>query len=261
MSAPAAKPRIAILTFCVGADYQKAMEPGLASKRAYAAKHGYDFHCGGEETWDRSRPIPWSKFNFILKHLDDYDFLFWSDADAIVLNQDLLLEAQVLPLLPESKDLLWTFDACKHYNNGHLLVRGRSPWVRDYFQRCYAQMDLIYHIWWDNAAMIRLFESNPADAAKIETCKDHWLFNAYVFGPTESAGGDAAAGVRLYKPGDFLVHFAGVYDPWNIYRMMRYAAHQAAKGGALAPYVLDGWRKTPPASKAAAEATLTSLGC
>ena len=43
--------RIAILTFCVGADYKKAMEPGLASKRAYAKKHGYTFHEGGEEIW------------------------------------------------------------------------------------------------------------------------------------------------------------------------------------------------------------------
>ena len=70
------KPKIAILTFCVGADYKKCMEPGLASKRAYAEKHGYDFLTGGEDVWDRTRPIPWSKFNFIRKYIDDYDYLF-----------------------------------------------------------------------------------------------------------------------------------------------------------------------------------------
>jgi len=248
--------RIAILTFCVGADYKKAMEPGLASKRAYAAKHGYDFHSGGEDVWDRSKPIPWSKFHYILKYLDSYDYIFWSDADAIILNQDLALETQILPLLPADKDILWTFDACNHYNNGHLLVRGKSAWVRDYFNRCLQQTDLLYHIWWDNAAMIRLFESHRADAAKIETCRDHWLFNSYVFGPKDTADD---LSVRLYRPGDFLIHFAGVYDPFNIYRMMKYVESQYKKNAPLDTKLLDTWRQTPIASLAAAESSLSGI--
>ena len=243
-------PRIAILTFCVGADYKRAMEPGLASKRAYAAKYGYDFHTGGEDVWDRSRPIPWSKFNFIQKYLDDYDYLFWSDADAIILNHDFRLET-LIGSLPSGKDILWTFDACNHYNNGHLLIRGRSAWVRDYFRRAYAETDLLHHIWWDNAAMIKLFQENPADAAKMETCKEHWLFNAYVFGPNNSADDPAT---RLYRPGDFLIHFAGVYDIWNIHRMMRYVQRQVPD-----PRVLDGWRRAPPPNQEAAVASLDNV--
>ena len=84
------KPKIAILTFCVGADYKKAVEPGLQSKRDYARKHGYECHIGGEDCWDRRRPIPWSKFNFIQKYLFEYDYLFVSDADVIIMNPDLL---------------------------------------------------------------------------------------------------------------------------------------------------------------------------
>lgn len=251
-----AKPRIAILTFCVGADYKKAMEPGLASKRAYAAKHGYDFITGGEEVWDRDRPIPWSKFRFIQKYIDDYDFLFWSDADAIILDQEKALEVQVLPRLPTDKDMLWTYDACSHYNNGHLLLRGRSAWLKDYLTRAYAQTDLLYHIWWDNAAMIKLFEENPSDKAHIETCHDHWLFNSYVFGPRDSADDTST---RLYKPGDFLVHFAGVYDPWNIYRMMIYLERCHAAKKAPSTIILNAWRKTPPLNKDAADKTLVGL--
>lgn len=248
-------PRIAILTFCVGADYKRAMEPGLASKRAYAAKHGYAFHTGGEDVWDRSRPIPWSKFQFIQKYLDDYDFLFWSDADAILLNSEFRLET-LLERLPPGKDILWTFDACNHYNNGHLLIRGRSAWVRDYFRRAYAETDLLHHIWWDNAAMIKLFQENPADAAKIETCHEHWLFNAYVFG----LKGAEDTSARLYRPGDFLIHFAGVYDIWNIHRMMRYVAREAAANRAPDPRTLDAWRQTPLPDQETAVASLTSLG-
>ena len=249
------KPKIAILTFCVGADYKRAMEPGLQSKRTYAAKHGYAFHEGGEDVWDRTRPIPWSKFNFILKYLDEYDYIFWSDADAIILNQDLLLETQVLPLLPAGKDLLWTKDACDNLNNGHLLIRGRTPWIRDFFRRAYEQHDLIHHMWWDNAAMMKLFLSIPSDAAKIETCHDHWLFNAYLFGSKNSASDPTT---RLYKHDDFLLHFAGVYDIWNIHRMMLYVQKQAAEKKPLDLGMLDVWRMNPPLNKTQAIESLPS---
>jgi hypothetical protein len=239
----AEKPKIAILTFCVGADYTKCMEPGLASKRTYAERHGYDFLTGGEDVWDRSRPIPWSKFNFINKYIDSYDYIFWSDADAIILNQSLRIEDHILPLLPHNKDMLWTYDACDHYNNGHVLYRGRSAWVKDFLRRAYEQTDVLYHIWWDNAAMIKLFQSNPADAAMIETCRSHWLFNSYVFGPNDSAICDTA---RLYKRGDFLIHFAGVYHNINIYRMMKYCKACYEQERDLDPVLLDTWRRNPP---------------
>ena len=251
-----ASPRVAILTFCVGADYKKAMEPGLASKRAYAAKHGYAFHEGGDDVWDRSKPIPWSKYNFIRKYLYDYDYIFWSDADAIILRDDLLLETHILPLLPPEKDILWTYDACSHHNNGHMLIRGRSAWAKDFFTRAYAQTQFLYHIWWDNAAMIYLFETNKFDTAKIETCAEHWRFNSYVFGPRDTANDPL---VRLYKSGDFLIHFAGVYDPWNIYRMMRYAKAQYAKNAPLDTSLLDQWRKSPPHNSGAADTSLVGL--
>lgn len=235
--------RIAILTFCVGADYKRAMEPGLNSKREYAKRHGYDFHTGGEDVWDRSMPIPWSKFHFILKYLDDYDYIFWSDADVIILNQELTLEDHVMPHLPKHKDLLWVFDACNHYNNGHLFIRGRSPWVKDYFQRCLKQKDLFYHIWWDNAAMIRLFEANPADNEKMETLKEHWIMNSYLYGPKDTASDTST---RLYKHGDFLLHLAGVYDPSTIHHIMLYVLDKYKKGEPLDTELLDAWRRTPP---------------
>lgn len=237
---------IAILTFCVGADYKRAMEPGLESKRQYAKKHGYDLHIGGEDVWDRTRPIPWSKIRFILKYLDEYDYIFMSDADVIIMNQEITLET-LITRLPPNKDILWTLDACEHYNNGNMLIRGKTPWVNDFFQRVYAQTELIHHIWWDNAGMIQVYNKNPDDAKHIETVKEHWLFNAYVFDKHNSA----VSSGRLYKPGDFLIHFAGVYDIWNIYRMMKYMSQ-----GTHDPIVLDDWRKHPPNDKTGADISL-----
>jgi hypothetical protein len=195
-----------ILTLAIGKDFCDALKPALQSKRDYAKRHGYRYIQAGEEFWDRDRPIPWSKVWFVLKVLSevpDGELLFLSDADVLITNPDLRLEDNVIPLLPAEKDLLMTIDACGHLNSGNMLMRN-SPWLRDWWRRVGEQKDLLYHIWWENAAMIRLLETVPKDLAKTETTAEHWRFNAYLHG---------LPGERLWEPGCFLVHFAGVYDP------------------------------------------------
>ncbi len=238
--------RIAVLTFAVGADYKRAMEPGMASKRAYCAQHGYTFLEGGEDVWDRKKPIPWSKIKFILKYLNDYDYLFWTDGDVIITNPEKRLEDLILPLLTDGKDMVWCRDACGNLNNGNVLFRGRSAWVRDFLERCYAQEQLTHHIWWDNAAFCYLYETVAGDRDRIVTVEDPALFNAYLFDRENSAESKT---VRLYKPGDFIVHFAGVYDPWNIHRCMIYIRRCAAAGKRPNAALLTLWRSRPPLNK------------
>jgi len=201
-----------ILTLAIGEDFRKALAPGLDSKRAYAAKHGYTYIQGGEEFWDRERPIPWSKVNFVLdvlEKLPDGELIFLSDADVLITNPDLRLEDQVVPLLPPEKFLLMTIDACGHINSGNMLMRS-SPWLRDWWHRVGQQEDLLYHIWWENAAMIRLLETVPEDLAKTEITGEHVRFNAYLRG---------LPGQPLWTPGCFLVHFAGVYSTNQMERL------------------------------------------
>jgi hypothetical protein len=211
--------KIAVVTFVVGPDYKRWMEPGLQSKRDWCARHGYDFHCGGEALWDRSRPIPWSKLLYLQSFLNDYDYLFVSDADVLITNLALKIEDVILPQLGD-KDLLWTMDACDHLNSGNMLLRCVArDWIRSYFDLVWKQEDLIHHIWWENAAMIKVLETRPDHAAHVATCKDSWLFNAYLFGPT---GKTVDPPRRLWKEGDLLIHFAGVYHGSMIHTMMKY---------------------------------------
>lgn len=195
-----------ILTLAIGKDFCQALEPALASKRAYASRHGYSYIQAGEEFWNRERPIPWSKVDFVLTTLaahPDGELFFLSDADVMITNPALRLEDHVLPLMPDDKDLLMTIDACGHLNSGNMLMRN-SAWLRDWWRRVGEQTDLLYHIWWENSAMIRLLETVPSDLAKTQTTAEHWRFNAYLRG---------IPGERLWTPDCLLVHFAGVYDP------------------------------------------------
>jgi hypothetical protein len=195
-----------ILTLVIGADYRKSLEKALDSKRAYAAKHGYTYIEANEEWWDRTRPIAWSKVPFIidqLNRLPEGALVWQSDADVLITNPELAIEDHVLPLLPDDKDMLLTYDACHHLNSGNILMRN-TAWCRDYWKRVNERSDCTYHIWWENMAMIQLLEENKSDSEKVEITNQHKRINAYVMG---------LPGEPLWEKGDFLVHFAGVYKP------------------------------------------------
>ena len=195
---------ITILTLAIGNDYRKSLEKAFESKRIYAKKHGYTYVQAGEEWWDRRRPIAWSKVPFIIDQLSKLPegALVWqSDADVLITNLDLKLEQHVLPLLPEGKDMLLIYDACEHLNSGNILMRN-TKWCRDYWKRVNERDDCTYHIWWENMAMIKELDENQEDKDKIQITNQHKRFNAYIMGLPDQP---------LWQPGDFLVHFAGVY--------------------------------------------------
>lgn len=202
-----------ILTLAIGADYKKALQKALASKRFYATKHGYTYIQGDETYWDRERPISWSKIPFLLKQLESIpegSFVWLSDADVLITNPELKLEAHVVPLLPQEKDMLMTFDSCGHVNAGNILMRN-TDWTRNFWRRVYDQTDCIYHIWWENAGILKLLEKNPSDVEKVHITPECKRFNAYLMG---------LPNMPLWEPGDFLVHFAGVYDAKKMESLM-----------------------------------------
>lgn len=195
-----------ILTLAIGKDYCKCLQKGLLSKKLYAEKHGYSYIQGDETFWDRNRPISWSKVPFLLSYLEklpEGELLWLSDADVYITNPTLAFEDHVLPLFPSDKDMLMTMDSCGHVNAGNIVMRN-SPWLRDFWKRVYDQTDVIYHIWWENAGIVKLMETNENDRAHIEVTTIHKRFNAYLMG---------LPGEPLWEPGDFLVHFAGIYTP------------------------------------------------
>lgn len=206
-------PRILVLTLAIGADYRKKLQKALQSKRDYCAKHGYEYLELHEDAWDRDRPISWSKVPQYIKYgamKDKYDYIWVSDADVWITNQDLKLEDHVISLLPAHKDLLLTYDSCQHVNAGNMILRP-SDWTVDFFKRVWECTEFTYHIWWENAAICKLMGSSPNDAAKIECTMEAWRFNAYLRG---------YKGTRLWQPGDFLIHFAGVYEASEMAKLM-----------------------------------------
>lgn len=195
---------LTIVTLAIGVDYCKSLGKALDGKRAYAERHGYTYIQAGQESWDRRRPVAWSKVPHliqVLSRLPEGALVWQSDADVYITNPSLSIEDHVLPLLPPDKDMLLVYDACHHLNSGNILMRN-SPWCRDFWRRVNERTDCTYHIWWENMALIKELEENVIDKEKIHITNQHKIFNAYLLG---------IKGEPLWTPGDFLVHFAGVY--------------------------------------------------
>jgi glycosyltransferase involved in cell wall biosynthesis len=158
-------------------------ELAARNKRDYATIQGYDLICH-RATLDQSRPPAWSKVLAILRELPKYDWVFWTDADALIMNHGIRLE----DLIDEQYDLLISRDK-NEYNTGHMLFRN-TPAAKTYLEKSYAQTQFIHHYWWEQAAMAHVLNTDKdALATKI---LDQRLFNSYL---------------ENYHPGDFVIHF------------------------------------------------------
>lgn len=80
-------------------NYKEIVSFGTRSKEIYCKTHGYDFIIAEKKlstcygiTEKRSLEPAWTKLALVSRILDDYDWVFWTDADSIILNFDIKLE-------------------------------------------------------------------------------------------------------------------------------------------------------------------------
>jgi hypothetical protein len=90
-------------------NYKETVSLGTRSKELYAKRHGYDFIVATEKInscygYPDTRPLEcaWTKLAVISRVLDDYDWVFWSDADSVIFNFDITLES----FLDEDHDII-----------------------------------------------------------------------------------------------------------------------------------------------------------
>jgi glycosyltransferase involved in cell wall biosynthesis len=115
--------KIALLTFeCPPADYRSLSFP---NKEKYCLKHGYDFLSYTERASDR--PPSWDKIKYLRKHIDNYDWIFWTDSDSVIVNDKVRLET----FIDTEKDLVIQLDEAsdktKAINAGQIFLRN-SEW-------------------------------------------------------------------------------------------------------------------------------------
>jgi mannan polymerase II complex MNN10 subunit len=179
-----------------------------ANKRDYCSAHGYQCIVR-TDGFDPSRPVPWSKVLFLQQHLPEYDWVFWSDADSLIMNYPTLLES----LVRTTADLILTRDI-NGLNSGSFLIRN-CPWAQAFLAEVYAQTQYLHDCWWENRAFFWLLKAyRHRRHAKIVRQE---ILNSYLY---EASG---VTGRRSFQPGDFVLHLPGLASELRLRLLREYA--------------------------------------
>jgi hypothetical protein len=155
----AAGPRGVICTRATGA-YLDLLALTVPAMEAYARTWGWDLVVSAENDLQQGRPSSWGKLPLIRDLAQEYDWVWWIDADAIVVD----LEHDIDEHLTDDRDLLlvehefeWDYgDGVQSHrfpNFGIFVLRGGQTGV-ELCDALWAREDLIDAPWWENTAVL-----------------------------------------------------------------------------------------------------------
>lgn len=193
---------VVMVSLAAGHRYRQIVAAGIENKKAYCKKQGYDLVIC-ENFLDRSRPPPWSKIPLLLQVMEDrsHEWIFWTDADAIVMNFDVRLEQ----FIDENYNFILTRDLFS-LNTGHFFIRN-CEWSREFLKKVYEHKEFIFNSPWEQAAVIVEIENHPEWMEKTKIIPQRFI-NSYPIEVYRMHGFVDPDG--LYQDGDFIMHFAGI---------------------------------------------------
>ncbi|KAF1796962.1 hypothetical protein FB192DRAFT_1401529 [Mucor lusitanicus] len=193
---------IAVVTSSYIYDY--CMEPSgtraSLNKRSYADKHGYAFVARSREFAQQAlrpdqRRTVWGKIDVIQKVLPKYDWVFWLDMDAVVMNSAQTIEAllQRLEINDSTHFVIVRPGTDKMINAGVFLIRN-TAWSFQFLQEIQNQSE-----WYrqgpsyEQGAMWDVMRREGFIQHTKFLDRENHLFNTFP---------------KFYQQDDFIVHFA-----------------------------------------------------
>lgn len=186
-------PKIALCCLRIGEGYQELTKLSLLTHTQYCEKQGYTYiNC--TQSLDPTKPPHWSKMLLLLKHMGEYDYIVWIDADMHIMNPDIRIET----FLEDEKDLMVGSDTLMT-NTGFMVFRN-CEWCREFLKTWFGHKGF---------KVIGNFEQDSFQdllAKNIDDCMDH----IRILEPR-----DANSYFWNYRYGDFILHFASCRG-WQI---------------------------------------------
>jgi len=209
--------RIAMLTLDIPDGHkrwERAAPIAHANKQEYARRHGYTYIVhreAAEGLWDKR----WTKVKALQENLQNFDWVFWTDLDSVIVEKDVRLEE----FIDWHYDIVISEDG-QTINNGMFFLKN-SEFSFWFLQRWWASCDPDSHTWFDQDGM-ELVLQNELKLARRDPLHSHvklvpqCAFNSYPF----FEGANGLHGVYMY--GDFAVHLAGLasYKPILMQRLL-----------------------------------------
>jgi mannan polymerase II complex MNN10 subunit len=206
-------------------NFDSLLEMTWPNKQAYADKHGY-YLFNESDTLDKSRPPSWSKIKAAQRLLNEEncDWVFWLDADTVIMNSVKTVQA-FLPSNPD-KDLVLTRQKGGSYNAGAWLIRN-SAWSKQFLQHWWDMKEFVQppglSTSGDNAALkaYLLDQMDPAEFEKHIVVPERCQYNSVTIflspaeqaalqkDPAKMAKPEYYLNPEKYHKGDLVAHVAG----------------------------------------------------
>lgn len=122
--------KIAIVTL-FDHNYSELAKMSIKNKIEYANKHNYDF-IYFDDVIDKTRPPQWSKVKAVESILNDYDWVWWIDIDALIMEFDIMLES----LIDDDYNMIFTSNKYSYLSNGSSFFKN-TPETFDFLNDCY----------------------------------------------------------------------------------------------------------------------------
>ena len=217
----------------------------LEINRLYCQKHGYELIRSNKRTYNDRHPT-WERFPLLLKHIENYDYVVWIDADAFFYNSAPPLEEIINHY---KKDILLSADADTYLtpdsvNAGFFILKNTkqvisilNKWAYDgELAKRFKDEKTGIQNWVEDQAMIRGFLryniDGIRDLAKVLPYMElqHFQLNEYL---------------TLKKHGilPYVFHAAGKIPSLRYYISKSYL--QEIQGNPLSPFVVDNFQDQP----------------
>lgn len=204
------KPNIAMVTL-FDENYTNLANIAVPNHIEYAAKHGYDY-VYFDQTIDNSRPPQWSKVKAVEYLLNEYDWVWWIDVDALIINSDKKLEDIINP----AYDMIFTANKYSVLSNGSSFYKS-SRLTKSFLKECYTlERDILRNVNiqvfdHEQQPMRELYLNVPEYRNKIQLVHER-VCNSFWYTDNQSAL-DAYPSWNeedsIYQDGDFVVNFCG----------------------------------------------------
>jgi hypothetical protein len=176
-------PRRAICSHATG-PYRSMLSLAATSFTAYAERWGWDVVLSADSSLADGRPQAWAKVPLLQRLLEDYEYVWWIDADAVIVD----LDRDLCEVFEEAKELYvvqhrfdWDYGDGKQaqlFPNSGVFVVKAGPWSRNHFEAIWSREDLAESPWWENTAFLELigYGTYPAGPRRETPWRDRIAF-------------------------------------------------------------------------------------
>jgi hypothetical protein len=166
--------------------------------KAYCDKYNIEIIKCSEQRHS-SRHTAWEKIPLILKHINNYDYVIWIDADAhFYINSQ-----NILNLINENKNynIMFSQDTESPINTGVYIVKN-TPYSIEFLTKWGYDNELYknnkYPYWWDQGVLIDMYKDDVLDIKNNSIIINYGILQHFY--PSE---------IKKFKNKPFIFHLAG----------------------------------------------------